>query len=88
MKRLKKILVYLGMAAAVAIPSACSDDNPGPIPPSDDEPTDIERGTFAKGADVSWLTQLEAAGEKFYTPVGTRILRSKRYSTSCVGQSR
>lgn len=29
------------------------------------EPTEIERGTFAKGADVSWLTQLESEGEIF-----------------------
>ncbi len=27
-----------------------------------------ERGSFAKGADVSWLTEMEANGEKFYTP--------------------
>ena len=83
MKRLKKILVYLGIAAAVAIPSACSEDNPGPIPPGDDEPTDIERGTFAKGADVSWLTQLEAEGEKFYTPDGTQMECMKLLKEYC-----
>lgn len=27
--------------------------------------------TFAKGADVSWLTQMEAAGRKFYNSAGT-----------------
>lgn len=26
------------------------------------------RGSFAKGADVSWLTEMEARGDKFYTP--------------------
>ncbi|HEU4471206.1 MAG TPA: glycosyl hydrolase 53 family protein [Flavisolibacter sp.] len=25
---------------------------------------------FAKGADISWITEMEAAGKKFYTPVG------------------
>ena len=29
-------------------------------------------GTFAKGADVSWLTQMEAAGIKFYNTAGTQ----------------
>ena len=28
--------------------------------------------TFAKGADVSWLTQMEAAGIKFYNTAGTQ----------------
>ena len=27
---------------------------------------------FAKGADVGWLTQLEAEGHKFYTPDAER----------------
>ena len=29
-------------------------------------------GTFAKGADVSWLTYMEAAGIKFYNTAGTK----------------
>src|ERR1700712_70246 len=28
--------------------------------------------SFAKGADVSWLTQMEASGYKFYNSAGTR----------------
>src|SRR5215467_1968769 len=27
--------------------------------------------SFAKGADISWLTQMEASGYKFYTAGGT-----------------
>ena len=38
-----------------------------PIPPN--PPTVIE--TFIKGADISWLTQMEAAGRKFYNSSGT-----------------
>lgn len=33
------------------------------------ETTNVEKETgFARGADVSWLTQMEAEGRKFYTP--------------------
>lgn len=35
-----------------------------PAPPIDD------MSDFAKGADVSWLTEMEADGKKFYTPQG------------------
>jgi len=28
---------------------------------------------FAKGADVSWLTQMEAEGQKFYNANGTEM---------------
>jgi arabinogalactan endo-1,4-beta-galactosidase len=34
---------------------------PVPVPPA---------STFAKGADISWLTQMESAGVKFYNPTG------------------
>lgn len=27
-----------------------------------------DRGSFAKGADMSWITEMEANGEKFFTP--------------------
>jgi arabinogalactan endo-1,4-beta-galactosidase len=41
-------------------PSGGSNPNPPPATP-----------LFAKGADVSWLTQMEAAGRKFYNSAGT-----------------
>lgn len=40
----------------------CKKEN-SPIPPETIE--------FAKGADISWLTEMEAAGKKFYTSNGT-----------------
>ena len=46
--------------------AACSESDPVTYPPVDHSPIIIERGTFAKGADVSWLTQLEKEGYKFY----------------------
>lgn len=37
-------------------------DDPAPVPPPNTG--------FAKGADVSWLTEMEAAGKKFYNAAG------------------
>ena len=45
--------------------SACSpDDRPDDVPEKD--PVQVERAFFAKGADISWTTQMEADGVKFY----------------------
>jgi arabinogalactan endo-1,4-beta-galactosidase len=33
-------------------------------------PTPILTSTYAKGADISWLTEMESAGKKFYTYTG------------------
>ena len=46
--------------------AACSDDDKPTFP---EEPIYDMTG-FAKGADVSWLTQMEASGKKFYTVSG------------------
>ena len=45
-------------------------------------PTPILTNTYAKGADVSWLTEMEAAGKKFYNNAGVEqdcfdVLKSK-----------
>lgn len=52
--------------------TACPDNNqPIPLPdPDETEPT--EQAAFARGADISWLTQMEAEGYKFYTPDADR----------------
>lgn len=39
--------------------------DPGPPPPPPPAPI------FAKGADISWLTEMETAGRKFYNSAGT-----------------
>lgn len=44
--------------------SSCKKKGPDPSPP----PTNTG---FAKGADVSWVTEMEAAGKKFYNSSGT-----------------
>lgn len=63
---INKIIVTLGLCALVGFVS-CSDDNDGsstPAPSTD---------TFAKGADVSWITEMEASGKKFYNAAGAEM---------------
>ena len=59
---------YLFNIALVCIILACKKTNGGgdtepPVPPA--------ASSFAKGADISWLTEMEAAGRKFYNSAGT-----------------
>lgn len=53
------------IVSAILMLSACSpDDRPDDAPEKD--PVQVERAFFAKGADISWATQMEADGVKFY----------------------
>lgn len=47
----------------VIFSGSCKSDKPSP-PPN-------PGNTFAKGADIGWLTEMEAAGKKFYNSTGT-----------------
>lgn len=66
--KIHKIAYIFGALSAGAMLGACTQDSPKTFPPVDNEPVVIERGTFAKGADVSWITELESKGEVFFTP--------------------
>jgi len=59
---MKKLLFFLVIAYACKKNDAPA-PNPTPNPPATQVP-------FAKGADVSWLTQLESSGIKFYNSAG------------------
>lgn len=49
--------------------TGCTQDSPVTEPAvKPAEPTVMETGTFAKGADVSWITELERNGTTFHTP--------------------
>jgi arabinogalactan endo-1,4-beta-galactosidase len=49
--------------------SACKKGTaPEPLPPPNPAPTPV---IFAKGADVGWLTEMEASSKKFYNSSGT-----------------
>ena len=55
------------------IPAGCKDKNPV-IPPYTAPIDTIKTDTlFSKGADVSWVTQMEASGLKFYNASGTQM---------------
>ena len=63
------MIARIGVALLILINSivckkTSSDIIPEPQPAS---------GQFAKGADVSWLTQMEAEGQKFYDSNGTEM---------------
>ena len=60
---IRKILFLLALFIAIHF-SSCSKSNT-------ENPTPIIADTFAKGADVGWLSQMEATGYKFYDADGT-----------------
>lgn len=61
------IFSMLAIASAM-FAGACTEDGPVTNPRQEEAvPVEKEAG-FARGADVSWLTQMEAEGQKFYTP--------------------
>lgn len=65
---MRKITLY---AAALAVFSFCScmqNNNVVTDPPK--SPTTILRNSFVRGADVSWVTQMESEGIKFYNEEG------------------
>ncbi len=53
--------------ATALVCGSCTEDSPVTNPRQDDTKIEKEIG-FARGADVSWLTQMESEGRKFYTP--------------------
>jgi arabinogalactan endo-1,4-beta-galactosidase len=61
--RISKILFLLALFIIVQF-SSCSKSN-------NENPSTIDTDTFAKGADISWLPQMEATGYKFYDANGT-----------------
>lgn len=62
---MKRILVMMFAVLALTA-SSCERPEGG----DDPKPIDPEPATFAKGADVSWLTQMEKEGCKFYNASG------------------
>lgn len=64
---IKKNIVVLILFFALA---ACKPERGGGItnPPPSSTPT-----SFAKGADISWVTQMEASGKKFYNAAGAEM---------------
>lgn len=64
---MKKLLLMAAFFAALV--SCGKKDNPTPEPGPGPEPTPT--ATFAKGADISWVTEMEKKGYKFYLADGS-----------------
>lgn len=68
MKRFKNILMASALLCG-AFFTACDDNDDKPVfPENQDQAYDMSG--FAKGADVSWLTEMEKEGYKFYDAEG------------------
>ena len=63
---IKKIDAIAIVGLVLVISSGCSKSSGQNVPSSPQEPTII-----AKGADISWLTQMEASGIKFHNSSGS-----------------
>lgn len=57
--------IYILLAVAIMCAASCGKDIDDPIP----EP-EIQKNVFAEGADISWVTQMESDGQKFYNAAG------------------
>lgn len=64
MNTLKKYIHFFIAAVMISMVS-CKDDATDPVPVVDD--------TFAKGADVGWITEMEASGINFYNEGGVSV---------------
>ena len=70
--RITMIRKYIMIASALlcgSIFTACDDDNDTPTFPEKTETT-YDMSGFARGADVSWLSEMESSGYKVYTSDG------------------
>lgn len=75
---MKSFAYYLSTVMLAFGLNACGGDSdstekPAPIPPVPEEPKEEEKPatkTFVAGADISWVTEQEADGVKFYNAAG------------------
>lgn len=63
-------VIFLLILVGTMISGSCKDNNVAEDVSSDTSVAEHKRNSFACGADVSWLTQMESEGLKFYTPDG------------------
>ena len=58
---------------ALAVTTACQENPYGPTGhvPEVNKPEEIIKGSYAEGADISWVTEMENDGVKFYNASGS-----------------
>jgi len=59
-----RIVAFTVLTTLLSSTSCNKSDTPDPVPP-------IPSASIIKGADISWLTEMESAGRKFYNSSGT-----------------
>lgn len=65
---MKKVIAYIASAAMMIASAACGEK---PYTPSEQEkPVEQGKAVFAEGADISWVTEMESDGVKFYDASG------------------
>lgn len=72
----KRSLFLSALLVLSTLFSACSKSSPAPTPPPTPTPPVTPPTTsavFAKGADVSWTTEMEASGRKFFNATGAEM---------------
>lgn len=66
--------MFLTLIAAALLAGACVEEpNPAYTPRETEPPVEIDRTAFARGADISWTTQLESEGQTFATTEGVTM---------------
>lgn len=65
--KMTNMLSIIALVVSMAV-SGCDEDAPVTSPRQDNPQNVVKETGFARGADVSWLTQMESEGRKFYTP--------------------
>jgi arabinogalactan endo-1,4-beta-galactosidase len=66
---MKKSLLHILLLFCLQFAVSCDKDSE-PVPPDPTPPPTPGATNFAKGADISWLTEMEGAGRKFYNGNG------------------
>ena len=66
---MKQVWIHALFCAAAFISCGKGSDSPNPPTPPDTTGNN-NTAAFAKGADISWLTEMEASGYKFYNRAG------------------
>ncbi|MGN0190161.1 MAG: arabinogalactan endo-beta-1,4-galactanase [Candidatus Cryptobacteroides sp.] len=56
--------------AAILSAASCGSCTKPASAPEKEQPQEIDRTAFAKGADISWVTEMESKGMKFYNSEG------------------
>ena len=64
-----KVNRLLSFAAVIASLAGCTPEDPDRTQ-NENETPDVPEATFAKGADISWVTEMEKDGQKFYNSEG------------------